>query len=99
MIYDGTKTVTAVGFAERLTDHRDYPPGTLYIQALNDNTGAVYVGSENVSSTRGYELRVTSERGDSMTFQFENPYDIWLDVSVASDGVKWALHDTSGQEL
>jgi len=93
ILADGTKTVTAIGFAERLADLEGLPVGTLHIQALNSNTGVVYFGTSDVSSARGDELHVTSERGDYQNLAGQDPRDVWLDVSVAGEGVKWIVYD------
>ena len=93
ILADGTKTVTAVGFAERLADLQGLPIGTLQIQAISGNSGVVYVGTSDVSSTRGTELRVTSSRGDVLTLVGQDPREVWLDVSSAADGVKWIVFE------
>ncbi len=93
ILADGAKTVAAVGFAERLADLEGLPVGTLQIQALGDNSGVVYVGTSDVSSTRGTELRVTSGLGDVLTLSGQDPREVWLDVSSAADGVKWIVYE------
>jgi len=95
ILADGTKTVTAVGFAERLSDLEGLPVGELEIMALGSNTGVVYVGTSDVSATRGTELRVTSSRGDVVTLMGQDPRDVWLDVSIAGEGVKWIAYGTT----
>ena len=91
MLYSGTKTVTTAGYPERLVDA---PAGLLKmdITALSGNTGIVYVGDTNVSSTRGQELAVTSSRPDVITLS-DDPFNVWLDVSVNGEGVKWQAYD------
>jgi hypothetical protein len=87
----GTKAVTTAGIPERLSD---YPLGvrTLDITALSSNSGTVYVGDRNVSSTQGQELVVTGTQGDTITLT-DDPYNIWLDVGTGGDGVKWLAYD------
>ncbi len=87
----GTATVTVVGFAERLTDLMGYGQRTLHIQALPGNTGIIYVGDNNVTSTQGIPLDVTSSSGDVLTLKAHDPRDVWIDASVAGEGVTWSL--------
>jgi hypothetical protein len=87
----GTKTVTAAGFPERLLD-QPYGIVTLDVTALSGNSGAVYVGDRNVSSTHGQELVVPSGSGDTITLT-DDPYNVWLDVETNGDGVKWLAYD------
>lgn len=87
----GTKTVTTAGIPERLLD-QPYGVVKLDITALNTNSGLVYVGDRNVSSTQGHELAVTSSSGDTITLT-DDPYNVWLDVETNGGGVKWLAYD------
>jgi hypothetical protein len=87
----GTKTVTTAGIPERLLD-QPYGVVRLDITALSGNSGTVYVGDRNVSSTHGQELVVTSSIGDTITLT-EDPYRVWVDVATNGEGVKWLAYD------
>jgi hypothetical protein len=87
----GSKTVATAGIPERLLD-QPYGIVTLDITALSDNSGAVYVGDRNVSSTTGHELVVTSSIGDTITLT-DDPYNVWIDVATNDEGVKWLAYD------
>ncbi len=85
------KTVTTAGTRERLTSSGKAVPSVV-LQAESSNTGVVYVGDNQVSSTNGIELNAN----DSMTLTNDDLgssdakislKDIWLDVSVGTDGV------------
>jgi len=91
-----TKAVTTAGTREQLTTAELYAPAVL-IQAEVSNTGQVYVGDKAVSSANtGIEL----DSGDSITLSASDLgwtgalislKDIWLDVSVSTDGV-WCTY-------
>jgi hypothetical protein len=91
-----TKTVTTAGTRERLTTSDLKVPAVL-IQAEVSNTGQVYVGDNQVSSSScGIEL----DSGDSITLSAASMgwangqislKDIWLDVEVSTDGV-WCTY-------
>ena len=87
----GTKTVTTASFPERLLD-QPFGVVKLDITALSGNSGTVYVGDRNVSSTHGQELVVTGSIGDTITLT-DDPFNIWLDVGTNGDGVKWLAYD------
>lgn len=86
------KAVTAAGTRERLTSSEMDAPAVM-IQAESTNTGKIYVGDNQVSSTSyGADLAAS----DSVTFRAEDLGmanvkisldDIWLDTSVSTDGV------------
>ena len=85
------KTVTTAGTREQLTTSGKAVPAVI-IQAESTNTGIVYVGDNQVSSTNGIELNAN----DSITLTNDDMgssdakislKDIWLDVSVGTDGV------------
>lgn len=87
-----TVASTAAGAQERLTDS-NIRVAAVTLQAERSNTGYVYVGDNQVSSTNyGVDLGA----GDSITISAEtfgsgsadiSLKDIWLAVSVAGDGV------------
>jgi len=86
-------TVGTATTQERLTP-LDLTVGAVLITAERSNTGYVYIGDENVSSTHyGADLSAgDSIRMTAIDFGYEagtqiSLTDIWLDVSVSGDGV------------
>lgn len=86
------KTVTADTTQERLITSNISVPAVL-LQAELSNTGYVYVGDSEVSATN---YGVCLSAGDVYTLSAEelgwgksfiSMKDVWLDVSVAGDGV------------
>lgn len=87
------KSVAAAGTREQLTSTPTLADQVL-IQAKPGNSGNVFVGDSNVSSTRGWTLipgQFVSFEGprrpggtDSMDLS-----TIWLDVATNGDGVQW----------
>ena len=86
------KTVTDAGTREQLTSLEKMVPA-LTITAERTNTGYVYVGDKTVSSTQ-YMVELDAE--DSVTISAAelgwprgmlSIKDIYLDVSVSTDGV------------
>lgn len=98
LIEGAVKTVATAGVREKLAtgDLPNIRVRSVTITAEADNTGSVYVGGGNVSSTvYGKELKAGEsvdisveqrawERGESV-----NLSRIWLDVSVNGDGVSY----------
>lgn len=85
------KAITTAGTKEQLTT-ADRPVPAVIIQALTANTGIIYVGDSEVSSTNGLELSA----GDSITLENDDLgssgsivslRDIWLDASISGEGV------------
>jgi hypothetical protein len=85
-------TVTTAATRERLTESDIKVPAVL-LQAEKSNTGAVYIGDNQVSSTN-YGVNLAA--GDSVTISSKDfglaaanisLKDIWLDVGVSTDGV------------
>lgn len=93
----GRKTVTAVGLPERLVDIVQGHAGRLDITALSTNTGSIYVGGRDVSgvsgSENGWRLDTVSGVGDMLTFINQQIYDVWIDATVAGEGIHWGAHD------
>ncbi len=88
----GSKTVTAAGTRERLiSTANNVSAKSVTIVAKESNTGLVYVGDDTVASSNSPNLNP----GDSIKIDDDGPFnlsDIYLDVSVAADGVDyWAM--------
>lgn len=90
--YAFLSTVTAAQTREQLTTSNAKVPAVALAAELS-NTGSVYVGDNQVSSTRyGVELRAgDSVKMAAVDFGYTDAKlslkDVWLDVSVSGDGV------------
>ena len=64
---------------------------SITLKARNGNSGSIYVGGSNVSSTNGFELRVN----ESVTYNLMSPYlscpisDFWADTATNGNDVDW----------
>jgi hypothetical protein len=77
------QTVTAAGTRVQLPN---VPCSELTIIGKRTNTGYIYAGKNNVSSTvYGVELGAK----DSYTFSVSNANEIWIDASVSGEGVSY----------
>lgn len=85
----GRKVVTAVGLAERLVDLVQPVAGRLDVTAPSTNTGDIYVGGRDVSGVSGSENGWRLSPGDMWTVQNQQIYDVWIDATVAGEGVHW----------
>lgn len=65
----------------------NFPCHSVLIIALKSNTGSIYVGSDNVSSsTFGAELSAN----ESVELELSNTNLIWIDASVSGEGISYA---------
>jgi len=76
------KTVTTAGTQVQLGTNTCK---SVSVKALASNTGVIYVGKSDVSSTDGYELAT----GESVDIAIDNTNRIWIDSSVNGEGVKY----------
>ncbi len=58
---------------------------SITIKALSTNTGIIYIGAITTSSTTGFQLSA----GDSLSFDIANLNLVYIDASVASEGVSY----------
>lgn len=79
-----TKTIAAAGTRERLIAVTT-PCTGVTIKALAGNTGDVYVGTSDVDATHGIIL----DAGEAISFDIDDAYKIYLDVSVNGEGVSY----------
>lgn len=85
----GRKTVTAVGVPERISD-LDLPlAGRVDITALSSNTGVIHVGLRDTSAVTGQENGWRLAALDVATFESQQLYDVWIDATVAGEGIHW----------
>jgi len=83
-IYAGRKTVTTPTSAEALAASQALV-SDVTVKALATNTGIVYVGGSDVSSTKGFELAA----GEWTVLIVANLATVYLDVSVGGEGVTY----------
>lgn len=77
------QNVTTAGTRIQLPN---YPCREVTVIAKRGNTGSIYVGGNDVSSTvYGVELQSL----DSFTFQVSNTSVIWIDASVSGEGISY----------
>ena len=75
--------VTTAGESVRLPD---IPCNTVTITALRDNTGFIYIGGSDVSSTVFGDDLASKE---SFTFQIANLNQLYIDASVNGEGISY----------
>ena len=89
----GRKTVTTAGTPVRLTDLELPVCGRVDITALPTNDGSIYVGTQDVSGVsgneKGWKLDVLTGIGDTVTFEKQQLFDVWIDATDAGEGVHW----------
>lgn len=105
-----TKTVTTAGTRVQVTADTDIKPVAVYFEALASNTGQIYIGGSNVSSSV-YMARLTipsTTSAPSWTLSSPNPggrigstgiqlSDLYVDSSVNGDKVQVTyLYATGG---
>ena len=85
-IGSGGKTVSVAGTAETLASTQECRFVIIYAKA--GNTGNVFYGGSNVSSTVG---GVLEQARDSGWFQVDNLSKIYIDAANSSDGVSYVF--------
>lgn len=87
-LLSGRTTVSTLGFPRSLAD-RETPVSSVDIFALAANTGVVAIGDasvrEQASQYSGWPLYA----GECLSFKNIDLADIWVDVAVADEGVRW----------
>lgn len=83
-IANGQKIVTTAGTQVALTTDADTYV-SIVIKALAGNTGDIYVGDSDVSSSNGFVL----DAGEAVSIDFKILSRIWIDSSVNGEGVSW----------
>lgn len=84
-INNNQKTVTAAGTAEKLSA-TSVPCSQVTIKSLSTNSGIVYVGNADVSSTTGYELAAANSE---VTIPIDDASKVYVDVASNGEGVSW----------
>lgn len=89
----GRKTVTTAGTPVRLSEIELPIVARVDITALPSNGGSVFVGTRDVSGVsgneKGWKLDVLSGIGDTVTFERQQLFDVWIDATVSGEGVHW----------
>ena len=95
---DGLQTVAAPGTAVQLEDVEGAaaPVVGVVIQALETNEGKVVVGGKDVVAAPGTHAAPTRKGialspGADVTMDVNDLGAIWVDATVAGDGVSWML--------
>ena len=86
-IADGVKTVSTVGTDEALA--ASTVAKLVIIQAQTDNTGLIAVGNAGVDATEATGTGVVLYAGDSIPIPCDNLADIYIDATVAGEGVRY----------
>ncbi len=88
-ISDGKKTSTSVGTGVAIATTTAAKWVT--IQAYRSNTGFVAVGGSgvNASATAGTGTGLNLAAGDSATFPIDNLADVFIDVTISGEGVRY----------
>lgn len=90
-VRSGQTTVTTAGTAVPLTTTAVRCTRVI-IQALEGNTGAIYVGNDgagDVSSANGFVLGSTAGTNDRVELACGDTANIWLDAATNGEGVSW----------
>jgi hypothetical protein len=90
---DGNRQVTAPGTRVRLTAASTLCRKVV-IQALELNEGTIVVGGSTVVAALGTKAALTRRGyalgpGDWQEFEFDDLTDVWIDATVALDGVSF----------
>jgi len=88
----GQKTVTAIGTEEALAADVAITDGqTVSVKALHTNTGAIYVGDSDVTSSDGYVLYP----GEEVALAVTNLNVVYIDADVNGEGVSYIVEKSS----
>ena len=90
-VYTFTKTVTAAGTRERLTEQNMVVPAVL-MQGISTNTNDVYIGDNRVANDNGIEIDATDSiviNAYQMGFANEeiSLKEIWIDADTNGEGI------------
>lgn len=82
----GQKAVTTAGTRVQLiAASTPLPKGGCYIIPWPTNTGVIYVGGSDVSSTVGVRIGT----GMLLPYPIDDANEIWIDASVSGEGVSF----------
>lgn len=85
----GQKDITSDGTAEQL-DNVSIPAGyRAILVAKPGNTGYVYLGNSKANAESSSVRFDRLGAGDSIPLQITNLNLVWVDVSVAGEGISW----------
>lgn len=87
---DNQKTVAVPGTAVQL-QAQAIPDGfTVFVAALDDNTGNIYFGNSAADAQTHTKANVLTA-GAFRTLALQNVNAIWIDADVAGEGVQWLV--------
>lgn len=84
------KLVDTAGIAVQLPDVKIPEDFTVVIKALAANTGTIYVGNskpEAEDTTMSFPLSA----GESIEYEIQNLEQLWIDATVANEGITWTV--------
>ena len=84
---DGVKTISTAGTDEALA--ASTAAKLVIIQSQTDNTGLIAVGNTGVDATEATGTGVILYAGDSVAIPCDNLADIYIDATVAGNGVRY----------
>jgi len=82
--------VSTSGTAKQLNDGKSLqvPDGAqIRIKALGDNSGNVYIGDSDVTTSNGFELG----QGDTLQLQTTDVANVFVDADNDNDGICWFM--------
>lgn len=90
-IANGRRAVQTAGKRQRLVDDPNWPGmvALVDVEAASGNLGIVCIGSENVVAALNQCNTLELSAGQILTFQNVNLYDLWIDVRIDGNAVKW----------
>lgn len=92
-----TKTVTTAGTRVQVTSSSAEKPASIYFEALATNTGVIYIGLSDVSSTKyiarvaagvGFGLSTDSNGAARVSGTNLRLSDFWLDAGTSGDKIQ-----------
>ena len=84
----GQKTVTVPGVAEQLPDLAIPDGFELVVRALPANTNDIHLGKSKAKAESATD-RLTFSKGNGITLKVKNANEVWVDATVADEGVDY----------
>lgn len=89
---DGRTTVATAGTAVQLSTSTAFlNGGAVTITAETGNTGVIVVGGSTVVAAAATRRGIPLNAGDSLVVEVDQLSDIWLDTTVNTNGVTYAV--------
>lgn len=84
------KTVAVPGTAEQFQTQAVPNGFTVFLEALDGNTGNIYIGGTQADAQNHTVANVLSA-GAFRTLALTNTDEIWIDADVAGEGAQWTV--------